>query len=900
MALKLPGAEDLGAPVSGRSGRPIASFDGSAIGRGMAQAGQGMRALGAGLKVREKTQKKDVDQATAFDTQSRYLQFEDQQRKAFADSILNAPVGAEGFSAAQKEAYQSAAREFFKTVPDELKPEYNQALFKLETNIVSKADTFAVEEKDRVAKTKIEDGANVILQGLQDNPESWRDADAKAESLIKNSDRTKIDQDEDLRAWRKRRAEALWDIDRKTNGGAARERLGIGGPIKPMPADVQSRANMARDHFVKLGYSPAQAAGIVGNLVQESGVRSDGAVGDSGTAFGMAQWRGERFTRLKRFAASRGKDWKDFTTQLDYIDMELKNHETDAYRRLMSAQSVDEATAAFISYERPQGWTTANPRGGHGWANRLAAAQRTAGEEVNVSEVAPEYADLPYEDRVKLFDHSVAEEEKTAHAAAVQANAQRKAFTDAMSLGIETGSVVSRQEILDANAAGRIDDGSAVTLLKQLDAKMKDGAAVSALTADILAGSPKAAVNSFDEEQRKVADKTYDAMMQSAPDDQKGIVTDAFVRATGYIPKPAQAVVRQGALSSDPGILAAAMSQADALQLAAPTSFEAFAGGTDVRTKLSDFRHFVNDLGMSGQEAAAEMLRRNDPAVKINREMLKTEADKFMKTLSLGQVTDAFDPGLFAFEPGAGIMPEQQNGLLAEYKELAAEAFYATGGDAGRAKARALDEIKTRWNVSNISGSAHLMRMPPELHYPSVGGSHEYLRADAKATAQGYANDLGRKVENVTIWPSAQTRADIEMGRPPRYRLFYQFRENGQTMFDEVLGPPWGVDAATLDRATNEGQERFLATHTRDSEANEIEREGQDRAREIIDDPSRQDWIKAREAEAEMLGSRFNADQHRANADEEVPQAGGLSLSDDPEVERRVRSLSTRTQAGTF
>lgn len=875
MALKLPGAEDLGAPVSGRSGRPIASLDTTAIGRGMAQAGAGLQTLGTGLKVREKSQKKEVDKATAFDTQTRYLQFEDEQRKAFGDSILNAPVGAEGFTEAQRESYRAAAKEFFKTVPDELKPEYDQTLFRLETNILSKADTFAVEERDRVAKTKIEDGENVILQGLQDNPEGWKDADAKAEALVRNSGRSPIDQDADLRAWRKRRAEALWDIDKKTNGGAARARLGVN------PAGPEA-------------YRDAIAT------IESAGSGGYSAVGPThsklGRALGRYQIMEANIGPWSREALGRTVSVDEFMANPKIQDA-IFDHKFGGYVQRFGPEG---AAQAWFAGERGVGKTDRKDVLGTDVGSYSKKFMAALGRPAGGTEPDPRYADLPYEDRVKLYDHSVVEEERAARDAAVQANAQRKAFSDAMSLGIETGSVVSRQEILDANAAGRIDDGSAVTLLKQLDAKMKDGAAVSALTSNILAGSPKAAVNSFDEEQRKVADKTYDAMLQSAPDDQKGVVTDAFVRATGYIPKPAQAVVRQGALSSDPGILAAAMSQADALQLAAPTSFEAFAGGTDVRTKLSDFRHFVNDLGMSGQEAAAEMLRRNDPAVKVNREVLKTEADKFMKTLSLGQVTDAFDPGLFAFEPGAGIMPEQQNGLLAEYKELAAEAFYATGGDAGRAKSRALDEIKTRWNVSNISGSAHLMRMPPELHYPSVGGSHEYLRADAMATAQEYADDLGRKVENVTIWPSAQTRADIEMGRPPRYRLFYQFRENGQTMFDEVLGPPWGVDAATLDRATNEGQERFLATHARDSEANAIEREGQDRAREIIDDPSRQDWIKAREAEAEMLGARFNADQHRADAGEEVPQAGGLSLSDDPEVERRVRSLSTRTQAGTF
>jgi hypothetical protein len=41
----------------------------------------------------------------------------------------------------------------------------------------------------------------------------------------------------------------------------------------------------------KQGPNPAQAAGIVGNLMQESGSLKTTAIGDQGTAFGVSQWR---------------------------------------------------------------------------------------------------------------------------------------------------------------------------------------------------------------------------------------------------------------------------------------------------------------------------------------------------------------------------------------------------------------------------------------------------------------------------------------------------------------------------------------------------------------------------------------------------------------------------------
>src|SRR5438034_2930291 len=85
------------------------------------------------------------------------------------------------------------------------------------------------------------------------------------------------------------------------------------------------RATYARDYFIQKGYSPIQAAAIVGNLMQES--YSDlrtGAVGDKGISHGIAQWNKDRYTNLKNFASQRQKPWDDFDTQLAFVDNELR------------------------------------------------------------------------------------------------------------------------------------------------------------------------------------------------------------------------------------------------------------------------------------------------------------------------------------------------------------------------------------------------------------------------------------------------------------------------------------------------------------------------------------------------------------------------------------------------
>lgn len=134
----------------------------------------------------------------------------------------------------------------------------------------------------------------------------------------------------------------------------------------------------AFDFFMSKGYSHAQAAGIVGNLMGESSFRTD-AVGDGGKAKGIAQWHPDRWEPLTAWAKAQGKDPYDLTTQLEMVDLELRTKETKAFNALMNAKTVDEATAAFIGFERPQGWTPNTPRNGHNYSGRLQFANTAFG-----------------------------------------------------------------------------------------------------------------------------------------------------------------------------------------------------------------------------------------------------------------------------------------------------------------------------------------------------------------------------------------------------------------------------------------------------------------------------------------------------------------------------------------
>lgn len=137
----------------------------------------------------------------------------------------------------------------------------------------------------------------------------------------------------------------------------------------------------------KYKLKPFQAAAIVGNLFQEStmntGARNPGDGRDGTDSIGIGQWNGQRARNLKAFA---GDNLDNLDTQLDFVIHEMNGSgdhgagsEAYAWNKLMSAENEHDATAAMISYERPQGWSRANPTAGHGWDNRVGVARELLG-----------------------------------------------------------------------------------------------------------------------------------------------------------------------------------------------------------------------------------------------------------------------------------------------------------------------------------------------------------------------------------------------------------------------------------------------------------------------------------------------------------------------------------------
>ncbi len=127
------------------------------------------------------------------------------------------------------------------------------------------------------------------------------------------------------------------------------------GGVSGIPSAPGQRGNAQEtiNFFMSKGLTRAQAAGIAGNLLFESGFNPS-AVGDGGTSFGIAQWHSGRGDAMKAWTTSHGYSSTSFKGQLEYLWTELNGSESYALSKLRQTSSAYDAGIAFERYfERP-------------------------------------------------------------------------------------------------------------------------------------------------------------------------------------------------------------------------------------------------------------------------------------------------------------------------------------------------------------------------------------------------------------------------------------------------------------------------------------------------------------------------------------------------------------------
>lgn len=785
---------------SGAGSRPSTRIDDS-IGDGLKALGGAVGNLAEARQSIELRQQQMAFQNAEFQAEQDFQRFQQDQAAFAADQAVNIDPSGVGYAEKVSTDYTARSEQFMKQVPEAIRPRMAELLRTHRNDVLNVAAAKEADQRQTWFREGVTKQSDQLAGQVVQNPAAFDKALGEGQRLIdasglppkekaalkdglkqslllakaenyKRTDPSKItgaaggagiasgDARDLIRDKEGFRAKPYWDVDAWRIGyGSDTITTGDGRVKRVAQGDVVTQADAERDLLRRSRQFEQVAAGQVST---DAWARLPGAARSA--LISVAYNYGELPGSVVRAVRS-----GDLNAIADSVaGLQGHNGGINRQRRLQEAQIIrtgqDDGTPALT--------------------------------------LSDEFRDLSTENRLKLYDQALAAQRDIDAAGAARAKAEYEAMKDTLDLGIETGQVASRQQILESG----LSDGDKALMLRRLGEKGTEEQSVAEFMGRVEAGQGH--VNPFDDAERKVAEKAFTKAMESVAPDKAGAFERAFIAGTGYVPKAVMADLQAGAVAREPAAFAEAMQRADTMERVAPAAFAAAEGGGAVLKQLEPFRAYVSRYGLSPEEAAKRVLAATDPASKATREQLKPALDKVLKGVTVADVADLFDPGAWSYGPGEPVGPGQSNVMTAEYREFLEDAFYEANGDQTSAEAIAKAEMKKRWGVSEISGNSAVMRLPPESFYPAVSGSHVYLRDDALKAATDFVAVAhpGRQVENIALVPDGLTEQDIALGQPPRYRLFYQFTDaDGLKRYDEVSSGRWGMDGAMLGEKVKVG-----------------------------------------------------------------------------------------------
>lgn len=126
-----------------------------------------------------------------------------------------------------------------------------------------------------------------------------------------------------------------------------------------LPPEYGETGDIKTDVYNRLrqnGFTDSEAAGITGNIAQESMFDTEALSEDGYNSHGLVQWTGDRKAHLEQFARENGLNPKDWRTQVDFISEEMNTTERAAFEALRKNPNITPEEAARIvreQYERP-------------------------------------------------------------------------------------------------------------------------------------------------------------------------------------------------------------------------------------------------------------------------------------------------------------------------------------------------------------------------------------------------------------------------------------------------------------------------------------------------------------------------------------------------------------------
>lgn len=790
---------------------------GAAVGAELQQIGEAGVDAGKAVQQFELVKQEEANRLAEFDRQTQFVAFGSDQATKLEEARRDLSGPAQDFTKTFMGGFDTDAAAFLEKVPPRDRHAWQARMAQLRAGVAGDALRSEFGQRDSYYKTTIADSLEKLQNGAMQQPEKLADWLAQGEQIIGASGLSAQDKLEYVTRWKGAVAVAAAQGDVMRDPEGAITRLGGVDHVTALEAagKIGGGANAPTPTGGKAAYvDPLRGRGGAPVQGGSFGARRDygahqgadftgarGAPVMSGAGGGVAKvTRSENGGNIVTIDHGGGVVTRYM--HLDRVDVKDRQRVTGD-TVLGSVGMTGRTSGPHLHYEVIVGGRHVDPTGLAGKpmpAQQASAAPAAPSKGASVPQgptdlppVDPRYADLPFEARTQLIGAAQREIDQRQQ---VQYAAQEAAHDEWLN-GFMTDLLdgkAGRADIEAARRSGVLTDYSeiaqATNIVEQREAKT---AALDLYKAMLNGGGQ---FNPYDDNARKAVNAAFTEQAKVPGANPMQVAMNIWQR-TGVLPDSGAVMLRGGLVSTDANQVAMAASIASNMIQRNPNAFAGVQGGSDIEQAAALYSHYVNDLGLTAQDAAQRVVQRNAPEARRRIDVNKPATDAFRAKLRKSDVgnmlSNAFG-GWFTIDPEF-TAPEQVNVAAQDYADFAMD-HYEQHGDETAAQTYAMQQTKKLYGAVN----GRLMKFPPTRAYPAVQGSHDYIFEQAAGDIQRVT---GRKIAPDKIYlmpiPSATAQA-FRAGRPTPYSVHYIDTVGGQQVYRTLPGVAFTADVGAAQR----------------------------------------------------------------------------------------------------
>ncbi len=665
--------------------RTISGHGFDAPARAAASLGKQIASLGSSLS-------KEQDELDQFDMSKKLAEFSLQQRQAQFDADNSIQGDGRDHVTSSMQRYQQDAAKVMQSIPQSKRKRAELAILQMQTGFQGKAQQ--AEQRHQSSYFEAEAGkqiTNVVLPNLSGNLDQFRQRLSMVDTMVANTPRISQTQRVRLQAQAAKAAAEKWAEGVHPTDGLEQlnvlkaekvpEQKAIKGINMKRVVSQQALSDVAAVAKQR-GYDPALALAI--GHFESQGTFSTTSRPYSSKG-GMVR-NGRRVLSsaegIFQFLDSNKKEFGYGKTAVDQTEAFIrKNNKETAYVEGKVGRQLKPWEKYLTHFQGPGG------------ASKLLRADPNASVASVVGSKVVNSNPWMKGQTVGTFLGRVKREIES----------RMSAFGGGVPEATTTADYLKRELVLNA-------DKYRAGFQKRLQ-KMSDVALV-----DNVIQNP-GIVSPYDPEVKKKVNKAFDQKYGPEVNFTKDETARAealnFVKS-GIVPNRISARIQGDINSNDPDQMKAGFSMLHQIEQISPSGFDAMRGSSDMRKDLELYRHYSELFGE--QRAVERIIQLRDPARKRVEKDIKKTADDFIKGLDDGDIVGIFNTWLPFDAPETAFAGLSKPSMMNEFKAVAREEFLRTN-DKEAAEAYAKAHMKKNYGVTNITGTATIMRFPPEKFF---------------------------------------------------------------------------------------------------------------------------------------------------------------------------------------